>query len=191
MKIEPMNLLNKLLQPLHGKTPNAVNLMLIYGLGISFSIVNFEWFTYACDWSQLQMVLYFVISIDLMCGVIANMTHSTKAFWQSQPKIYQYLFLIVHAIQPVLLGLFFGVDWILVELIYAYMLILGIVLIHAKGEINQILSIVFAGLGIFASVNHMPLMVEGNPYPTGFEWFPVVYLLKLLVGFCIKIPTEQ
>lgn len=176
---------------LHGERPNVLNLMLIYGLGIGFSLANFEWFTYACDWSNLQMILYFAISIDLFGGVIANLTHSTKAFWQSQPKIYQYIFLIVHAIQPVLLSVFFGVDWLLTELLYGYMLVLGIVLIQAKGEINQILSIIFAGLGIYISINIMPLMVEGNPYPTGFEWFPIVYFLKLLVGFCIKIPTNE
>lgn len=167
--------MKKYLSLLHGETPKTINLFLIYGIGFIAFIVLFWYYSQN---TMLERVLIGAIGLDIVGGIIANLTASTKKWWQSQSKVIQYLFLIVHIIQPIAFGYLASVDLSIMLYLFMYVLVVGCVLINLEWELNRIFSITFTGLGImlFAQAG---LGLMNN-------WFIVAYLLKLVVGFCIK-----
>ena len=165
---------------LHGETPKKKNLILIYGIG---AVVCAILFWYYNQHSLFERALIGAIGLDIVGGIIANLTHSTKSWWQRQSNWVQYTFLAVHIIHPIAFAYLAHLDLKVMLLLFVYVWLSGFILINLKGELNRIFTIIFGGLGIFLFLG-IGLGMSAN-------WFIIAYILKLVVGFCIKEKSHE
>jgi len=169
-----------LLVLLHGESPRKSNLLLIYGVSILFTL--YLWSQYKEHLSTAQQLLYCVIGVDILGGIIANLTNSTKAFWQKQSLLAQSLFLGIHIVHPVLLYAIFELDRLDMAFLFVYMFVSAQILLNVSAERNRILAVLFSAVGIYC--------FSQWKIPLQFFWIIIAYLLKLLVGFCIRLEEE-
>ena len=164
--------MKNLLNLLHGETPTKINLCLIYGIGFIASIILFSHYSQN---TGIERVIRGIVGLDIVGGIIANLSTSTKKWWQSQSKYVQYLFLVLHIIQPIIFGYILDVDLKMMLSLFMYVLICGLILINLGKELNRIFAVIFAGIGILV-FSHIGMQ----------DWFFIAYIFKLVVGFCIK-----
>lgn len=161
---------------LHGKNPKKGNLIFFYSFSILGTLAL--WFYYSDNFTMIQHIVFLALGMDILGGVAANMTQSTKQWWQSQSRAVQIAFLVFHAFQPLVYTLAFELPLFTFAPLYLYMLGTGVMLIFLKGEYNRMLSLAAAFVGIVLLLN--------SSIPDFLQWLVPAYLIKLLIGFCIK-----
>ena len=161
---------------LHGKQPNQGTVALTYGLGLGATAL--VWLQQPGDWTLFQQGIFWLLGMDLFGGVIANHSSSTKAFWQSRPLWMQHLFLVLHGLQPLVVGLVFdGISAMALGVLWLYVLVVGSVLLHLSASANKI------GVGLGLTLGTLGWVQWADPI---WAWFGLAYLIKLLSGFSSK-----
>lgn len=161
-----------LLRAVHGAEPDVPLLASAYGVTLLLAVLCLD-VTRPIGIVVLQAVL----GLDLIGGVLFNLTDSTKRFWQSRPRAVRLAFLAGHVVQPLLLGFFLTGDPAPALALFGYVFLAGSVLDVAPGQWNRIGCVASCLLGIVA--------FRGS-FPAGHEWFLFAYTAKLLISFSIK-----
>lgn len=166
--------MKKIIALIHGDNPTVLDIVLTHFPALIFGI-----FTLQNDWILLQKVVYILLCWDIIGGVIANISASTKAYWQKQTFNFRVLFYIVHIAQPLIL--YFVFDWTLMYALslYLFVLLAGIVLLKVEKEDNPIWSLLFTAFGI--------LIFSTLYLPTTLGFFAVLYILKLIASHGLRI----
>jgi len=173
-----------LLKYIHGENPTPRDFFLVHVL--PFMLAGFYRFYHADifqHWSFIQMLLYYVFASELIGGFFANLSVSTKLFWATQPLKNKFIFVFLHAWQPIAWFLFFKCDVRFGFAIFIYAAVSTIILLKISDKLLLPLSLLFTFIGIYFSTylsNHFNFM------PYGLEWVPIAYFLKLIFAFTIK-----
>ena len=170
---------------IHGENPTKYDLVFVHVfpflvgyLYVFFSPDVFQNFTF------LSFVLYYLFIWELLGGIVANLSKSTRLFWNVQPIQKRYNYILLHLWQPLAWLVFLNVDF---RFCLAYYLITAISTIVLLKIISKY-SMLFTLLVTFASII-LCNYVENNysPFPFGFEWIPYAMFLKLTFAFTLKL----
>lgn len=162
----------RVLRVFHGDEPDVPTLAGVYALTLVLSLLCLD-LTRPAGLAVLQGIL----CLDLIGGVLFNLTDSTKRFWQARPRAVRLAFLAGHVVQPLLLGYFLSGDLAPALSLFCYVFVGAVTLEMTRGQWNRIGSVASCMLGIF---------VFAGAFPPAHAWFPLAYLGKLLISFSIK-----
>lgn len=134
------------------------------------------------DWTVLQWIVALVLVADLVGGVWTNATSTAKRWYHRQDQGFRQhlIFIAVHAVQLLLVVLFFRPDdWGFFSIAYGYLLIMAILILRTPLYLQRPVALM-ALCGAFL-INAYILT------PTlGLEWFLPVFYLKLLVAHLLR-----
>ncbi len=131
------------------------------------------------NWSIIQSLIAFLIIADLVGGVSANLTKSVNTFYHNSTKL-SITFLLVHFIQPLLLVIFFGTNWLSFWFLYIIMLITSLI-IRFLTKLEYQKQVAAACVVISTIIFSLFFTL-----PSGFSWFPFIYFFKLTYGFAVQ-----
>ncbi len=83
---------------LHGRTPVPAVMALMYGIGVVSSL--FVWSIGHGGWVGLILAVF---ALDWTAGIVANATHSTRAYYAELPLSMSVLFVAIHVAEMPLL----------------------------------------------------------------------------------------
>jgi hypothetical protein len=105
----------------HGDNPTTFDYIVTYGTAVIGALLIV--FT-AANLTLLQQIILFLIALDILGGVVANVTRSTNVWYRQQSRRVGLIFIVLHIIQPVvLIALLDSGNWTYAIGIYVYMLI--------------------------------------------------------------------
>jgi len=165
----------------HGENAKQSELNLTYLVGtIAGIIVVAQSLSSGTIESLVQIVVLFLVAMDVVSGVIANSTRSTNTWYHQRAFHWQFLFLVVHIVHPLLAVLVLDPgNWLYLGGVYLYMLIAGsIVLRLASGDWQRPVAVALFVLGVIISVYWL------NPAPA-MAWFAPLYFAKLIICFSV------
>lgn len=166
----------KLLHYFHGLEPNKKTLPILYSLTVALSIILCV-YNYG-KYELYQTIVIGILSLDLIGGILFNLTKSTKRFWQTSDVKLKTIFLFAHVLQPLVMAFFLRVDLILAFGLFIYMFLCGFLLLKLNKEWNKIFCVLMTAFGIY-------IFQEFN-FPMQYNWFLIAYLTKLLISFSLK-----
>ncbi|KAG2381477.1 hypothetical protein C9374_006466 [Naegleria lovaniensis] len=176
-----------------GQNPRSIDLILTYTTAFLCSIVvlvAMTWLQPSIPWTWTQLIIAFLLTSDLIGGVISNLTHSTNSYYQKSTQA-SILFLLAHGIQPLVMVGFFDMSWNCFWFLYVYMLVsCGVVrwclgangLTSAYSEYQSQVAACFMVLGMVVS-STCGLQSSSNQI---MSWFPAVYFVKLIYAFSVN-----
>ncbi len=162
----------------HGESPTRTDYVLTYGVAILGAVAAV--LLGGGGWTLIQQVVVFVIAVDILGGVVANVTRSTNTWYHQRSRRLGVIFILLHIIQPVVLML--AIDpgnWWYALGIFAYMVVSVFIVEALAGQDSQrpaAYGLVMIGIMIFTGViTTIPLL----------NWFAPAYLLKLVAGHAV------
>jgi hypothetical protein len=161
---------------LHGESPNHKKLVVIYT--IAFSITYQLWEKYSVGYNEIMHIIFWIISIDLVVGIMLNMTRSSKTFWHKQKVFTKIVFLLFQVIPICLAIIFLQLDPNYGFALYIFVFLSGIALIIAPSEWNQILSVILTAFVIYVFIK--------NGFPETFYWLLFAFTTKIIASFSSK-----
>ena len=177
-------MINKLLQYIHGENPKPIDYVLVHILPFVIAIIyksfNVEAFS---NLSSLQLIFYYLFVWELVGGIFANLTPSTKHFWQNQSLKSKLIFLFIHCIHPIIWFVVFKVDIRFGIFYFVFMSLSTILLLKVSDKLLLLFSSLFTFGGLLICYK---LETDFNPFPFGLEWIPIAYFIKLIFAFSIK-----
>lgn len=168
--------MRRVTEPLFGVNPVRTDLLLILltaGIGAAAVLMQAE------TRSTLEQIVLLILTLDVLGGVVANMTRATNDWYTSHPPILSYLFLVVHALQPLLVVLILGAEWSFFAFLYGYSLLAGSWIIHQRTVPShrvQAAALMTIGMILYSA--------QIRP-PPDLIWFGYAYLFKLVYAFAV------
>jgi phage-related holin len=163
---------------LHGDNPTRTDYVLTYGVAVIGAI--FAVALGGRSWTLIQQIVVFVIAVDVLGGVVANVTRSTSTWYHTRPRWIGIVFILLHIVQPVVLIL--AVDqgnWLYAFGLYVYMVISAFIVEALPGKDVQLptaYGLVTLGILLFSQlITTIPLL----------SWFAPAYLIKLVAAHTI------
>jgi len=182
-------MLKKFLLYVHGNNPKPLDFIIVHILPFIIALIykslNKEAFS---NLTTIQLFFYFAFVWELIGGIAANLTKSTKFFWQQQSIKKRLIFLFIHAIHPIIWFLIFKVDIRFGIFYFIFMLLSTIVLLKVSDKLLLLFSSLFTFVGILICYK---VENDFNPFPFGLEWIPIAYFIKLIFAFSIKYKTVK
>ncbi|NWF68094.1 MAG: hypothetical protein HXY40_03325 [Chloroflexi bacterium] len=136
----------------------------------------------ALDWSLVQYVVAALLAEDLVGGVATNAASSGKRWYHRAGQGFRQhmLFIVIHAVQPALVVLFFRPgDWGFFALVYGYLLLAAALILRSPLYLQRPLALLALCGGFLITFYGL------SPTP-GLEWFIPVYYVKLLVSHALR-----
>ncbi|MEM7334089.1 MAG: hypothetical protein AAF490_18535 [Chloroflexota bacterium] len=158
---------------------------MVYIVGITTAIFVITQLLGEVTLGQWELIILFVIVVDVAGGVVANSTRSTNAWYHKQSLWVRLIFIGMHFIQPLTVMLILAPgNWLFFWTHYLYMLIATAVLWLLPPHLNQ-RSVSF-GLWLLGVIG---LQAWGGT-PSLLNWFTAVYLAKLILCFAVDQSNE-
>lgn len=182
-------MVKRLLVYIHGENPRTIDYFVVHFLPflVAFLYKSFNMVAFS-NQSTIQLFFYYLFVWELLGGIMANLSYSTKLFWQDQELKTKLIYLFIHAIHPIIWFLIFKVDIRFGIFYFVYMSLSTIVLLKVSDKILTFLSILFTFGGILISLK---IESDFNPFPFGLEWIPIAYFVKLIFAFTIKYKKKN
>jgi len=164
-----------------GATPAELLLQFVPTLILAFGWVGFALYQ-GMDWTWWQLLLAWILVVDMVGGVITNATNAGKR-WYHRPGqgFRQHLgFVLLHAFQPAVIVLAF--DWGNLTFFigsFGYLLGATLCLLTTPLYLQRPLAGLLVVIGCFLGLYVLPV-------PIGFEWFVPVYCVKVLSSHLVK-----
>ncbi|MGR5094031.1 hypothetical protein ACPV5O_15610 [Vibrio maritimus] len=134
------------------------------------------------SWGIGQLVLLFLLTIDIVGGIITNATSSAKRWFHREGQgVRQHLsFVAVHFVQLSLVAsMFLQGNWLWVAVTGGYMMIASYVVLITPLYLQRPIALVmYAGA--------LVLSLYWFAAPVGLEWFLPLFYLKLLVSHILR-----
>jgi len=151
-----------------------INLILVPSLLVTMMLFYTNWNNMSgLPW--INLVIIFLLVVDLAAGVIANFTYGTNKYYSSRPKLRR-IFIAVH-VQPLVFSWLTGLYWTQFLVVWFYTAIIALVIDSLSGHSSQrplaaaALTVGIAALVLFANL------------PTYFMLILALYMIKLILSF--------
>ena len=166
------------LHELLGKETSGLDLLAIV-LASSALTVTVQILANDLDLSLLKNIVLVLLTLDIGGGVVANFTEGTNNYY-ADSKQKQYFFVLLHVIQPLLLGWIFPLASIALFSSTLYTLLCTLFIINIKEHHTQrIIAATLLILGIM-------LLFLLKPYHAAIQLIIVAYSLKLILAFAVN-----
>ncbi|MFX1534700.1 MAG: hypothetical protein ACFFDI_10800 [Promethearchaeota archaeon] len=164
-----------------GATRSEVLLILIPALLAGIAVPLYA--IYAnLNWNLLQLIVATLAALDLVGGVVANASSSTKRWYHREGQGFKdhFLFTAIHIIYPFLVAwLFLSMDWVFFVAVASYLLISAVIILKTPLYLQRPLALL-----IFLGVLVLNTYILNSP--VGLEWLVPVLFLKLIVAHLIR-----
>lgn len=178
------NVLRRLPVLLHGEHPAPLNVALVYIVGLLAAFFIVSQSLTAVALSPFQVVVLFILALDICGGVVANSTPATNRWYHERPLMIRLVFVLVHAVHPLVAVLVLDPgNWLFFGALYAYMLLTTTILLLLpflpRVTISQRpLAFAFFALGVVGASYVLDPVVT-------LQWFAPAYFAKLIIGFAV------
>lgn len=139
------------------------------------------------DWqnlSGLQITGMVLLYLDIMGGIVANITRGTTAYYATSPK-QRSIFLAIH-IQPFLAALCMGGHWLAAGLVWAYSIGAAALTTSLLEHPSQrVIGFFLMALGTFA------LLLFSKELPTLWLALMAAYIIKVVYSFSVNHYQED
>ena len=179
-----MKRLKYLTKFIHGETATSIDYFLVHVFPFFIATI-FRQYHYDIfpNFSALQLFFYYIFVWELLGGVFANLSGTTKYFWQTQPLKYKYYFILLHGWHPIIWFLLFKVDIRFCSVYYLFMSFSTIFLLKNSNRFSLLLTLIF----IFGGILMCKWLEDNyNPFPFGLEWVPYIFYIKLIFAFTLQ-----
>lgn len=161
---------------LFGKQPERSDLLLILATAVCGAALVMR---QTGALTPLQQIILLVLALDVLGGMVANVTRATNNWYASRAPALSYLFLAVHAAQPLIAVLFLNADGAFFTYLYGYSLIAGSMVIrwrHTPSHRGLAAALMVLGMVGYST------FITPPPY---LAWFGYAYLFKLVYAFAV------
>ena len=162
---------------LFGRHPERCDVLLILATAVCGAALVMR---QAGALAPLQQIILLVLALDVLGGMVANLTRATNDWYASRAPALSYLFLVVHAAQPLIAVLFLKADGAFFAFLYGYSLIAGSVVVgRRRVPSHRVLAVALMAFGMVG----YNAFITPPPYLT---WFGYAYLFKLVYAFAVN-----
>jgi hypothetical protein len=180
--------MKRLEAPVHGDNPQPFEMALTYAVGVLAGVflVAYE-LAAGIALSFWQIGVLFLVTLDVVSGIIANATQSTNAWYRRRALWVRLLFVVVHFVHPLLAMIFLDPgNWTFFWGIYLYMLATTFTLLFMpSAQAQRPLAFAFFAVGVFGAIYLLPTGVL-------LQWFAPAYFAKLILAFAVDhYDTQQ
>jgi hypothetical protein len=173
----------KILHEFHGTKASLFSIVLVYVTSIIISTIVVT-NTLPDNFAVWKLVIFVIVVMDIAGGVIANFTNSTNRYYQDNAQL-RIPFILLHAIQPILLCYLFPQEIIMFVFMGVYSLICCLVLnLLSRNETQRLFAIFLVIVGI-TIVFVLPTSIDF------LRVLPVFFFLKLILGFSVNHITSD
>ena len=166
---------------LYGLNPTGLDLTLIHLGAATIALGVLTVSSSNLKTSSLpQIIVLTMLLLDLAGGVIANATQSTNRFYAEQPLLTNHLFLLAHALQPLVAVLILGMDWFTFAFLFLYMLVSSSIVLQVRNHPSQ------QAIAMIFLLGGLLLNMYSFAEPGLLTWFGNLYFLKLIYAFAIN-----
>lgn len=179
--------MKRLEAPVHGDNPSRFEMVLTYAVGVLAAIFVVGYgLAQGIALSLWQMVVLFVVTLDVASGAVANATHSTNTWYRRRALWVRLLFVVVHFVHALLVVLLLDAgNWVFFWAVYGYMLISTLVLLlMPPTQAQRTLAFAFFVVGVMGATYLLST-------PVLLQWFAPVYFAKLILGFAVDHYATQ
>ena len=169
----------KALHEVHGERAAILDVILPHGLSIISSVYLLA-IPPGMDFGLVKSVLLFILTYDLIGGVIANFSEGTSRFY-AESRSRRFKFIALHVLQPTMM-------WFLFEDHQSVILIISAFVVGSAIIVNQISSLrdqlivsgtlVVSGIFIF--------MLLANDVPFTLQFLLTAFILKLPLAWAVR-----
>lgn len=180
------NWLRNLETPVHGANPRPRGMALTYIVGVLAGIFVVWQGQRLHSLSPVQIVVLFVVALDVVSGIVANATRSTNVWYRQRPLWGRLLFVAVHFVHPLLAVLFVDAgNWTFFWAVYLYMLATtSILLTMPPTESQRPLAFAFYAVGVIGVIYLAPVAPI-------LHWFAPTFFAKLILAFSVDHYNTQ
>ncbi|MEL6190869.1 MAG: hypothetical protein AAFR66_02425 [Bacteroidota bacterium] len=167
------------LHEVHGERASLVDVILPHSLSILASIY-FLMIPPGADFGLLKSVLLFVLTYDLIGGVIANFSEGTSRFY-AESKSRRFKFIALHILQPTAMWYLFQDHQTVVLITSIYVVGAAIVVNQLKGLRRQLVvsgTLVIIGIFLFQLFNENA--------PLTLQFLLLAFILKLPLAWAVR-----
>lgn len=173
--------LNQLDVLVHGESPRPMEMLILYATGVIgglFLVVQAQ--STASSLTIPQMIVLFILALDVIGGVIANITRSTSTWYHQRPLHTRMLFLLMHFVHPMVAVMVLDPgNWFFFWRVYLYMLLAGgMVLLIRNTETQRPVALALYVIGLMLAIY---LLQPADM----LRWFAPVYFAKLIICFAV------
>ncbi len=173
----------KLLIELHGNRTSLYTFISVYVT----AIITALFLTYMIKDNELsywKYALFFITTIDIAGGVVANLSSSTNQYYQRNEKK-RIPFILIHILQPTILYVIFPQYFNYFLFIASFTVILTLIVnAISNREIQQNTASAFLVIGIILTT----MFTEINPYILALG---IMFMIKLILGFAVRRPDYE
>lgn len=128
-------------------------------------------------WSILQIVVFMLLSFDLVGGVVTNATSTAKRWYHREGQGFtQHMgFVLTHLHPFLIVWLYAPGNWIFAGITYGYLLLGAVIILSTPLYIRRSVALLLLVGGIFLSI-------YGVTVPAHFTWFLPLYYTKLFAS---------
>ena len=163
----------RMLHEVHGERASLLDVILPHSLSILASCY-FLTIPPGMGFGLVKSVLLFILTYDLIGGVIANFSEGTSRFY-AESTIRRFKFIALHILQPTIMWYLFRDHQIVILIISVYVVGSALIVNQIRSLRNQLIvsgTLVVIGIFIFQ------LLIGEAPFTLQF----------LLVAFILKLP---
>lgn len=173
--------LKRIEAPVHGDNPQPFEMAIIYTVGVlaAVFVVGYGLAT-GIALSLGQMIVLFLVTLDVTSGAVANATHSTNSWYRQRGLWLRLLFVTVHFVHPLLAVLFLDPgNWTFFWATYLYMLAAtSLLLLMPRTRSQRPVAFALFVLGVVGATYLLST-------PVLLQWFAPAYFAKLILGFAV------
>ncbi|MEM6830307.1 MAG: hypothetical protein AAF551_07305 [Bacteroidota bacterium] len=169
----------KVLHEVHGERAALLDVVLPHGLSI---MASFYLLTSSpgIDFGVTKSILLFVLTYDLIGGVIANFSEGTSRFY-AESASRRLKFIALHVLQPTIMWYLFKDHQLVILIISAYVVGSAIFVNQIRSFRNQLMvsgTVVLAGIFIF-------MLIAGD-IPFTLRFLLTAFILKLPLAWAVR-----
>jgi hypothetical protein len=180
---EPAVKIPRVLRPIHGETPRAFDVFLVYAVGVVFGIL-----AVVVAWSRVaalpawKALILFLLAADASGGTVSGFSSATAEWFANHPG-FRRAFPFFHIIGPALLCLLFDGRIAYWAFLYGFTASAASVVMLIGERSRQ-----EAAAAALVAVGTVVLLPIGLATPF-LAWFAPIYMLKLILGFGVNRST--
>lgn len=135
---------------------------------------------FSADISWLHWAIVALLCLDLGGGIVTNATSAAKRWYhrEGQSGRDHLMFVAVHGVHLLLMGLLFSLNGWYLGLAYAYLLLAALLILRTPLYLQRSVAFAAYAVGLLLGVVLVPVV--------GLEWFLPLLFFKLLVSHLLK-----
>ena len=163
----------KILHEVHGERAVTMDIILPHSIS---TLASFYFLSISpgIDFSVVKTILLFILTYDLVGGVIANFSEGTSRFYAAS-RMRRFKFIALHVLQPTIMWYLFQEHQFVTLTVSAYVVVSAVIVNQLKILRDQL---IVSGTLVVAGVFLFQLLDDDTPFTLQF----------LLTAFILKLP---